>query len=108
MGKKVQLTCDEMIKKVVDTFVVGSDEKFLKKVEKTAKGGGLMNEVGKALATKDDKYAFMVAAPLFFFMKSKEVLFREKETDVEYTMPKKEWPKFYQAIKDAVAAELAK
>jgi len=104
----VKISCDEMIQKVVDTFIVGADQKFLKKVEKAAKGGGFMNDIGNALSTKDKKYSFIVFAPLFFFMKSKSVFFLDKENNVEYEMPKKEWPKFYQAIKDAVAKEMAK
>lgn len=108
MDKKTMLTCDEMVKKVVDTFVVGSDQKFLKKVEKTAKGGGILNDIGKALSTADKKYAFAVLAPFFFFMKSKEVLFIDTVNNIEYTMPKKEWPQFYQAIKNAISSELTK
>ncbi|MBQ9805340.1 MAG: hypothetical protein IJW49_02365 [Clostridia bacterium] len=108
MAKKMMISCDEMVKKVTEAFIIGADEKFLKKIEKTAKGGGVTNDFGTALSSKDNKYALAVLAPFFFFMKSKEVLFQEKDTKVEYTMPKKEWPKFYQAIKDAVAKEKAK
>ena len=108
MGKTLQLTCDEMVQKIVDNFIVGADPKFLKKVEKAAKGGGMANDFGTALATKDKKYGFIVEAPFFFFMKSKKVTFIDNELNEAYTMPKNEWPKFYQAIKDAVAAEQAK
>ena len=110
MGKTQKIGYEEMSKKVIDAFVIGADEAFLKKVAKTAKGGGgLINTVGKALTTKDNKYSFLVGAPFFFFMKNKSVDFANNESKEMYSLtPTKDWGKFYAAVQTAIAEELKK
>ena len=109
MAKSIKISYKEMADKVISTFVVGADDAFLKKVEKAAKGGGIFNDIGNALTTPDKKYAFFVGAPFFFFMKSKDVCFIEKETKQAYDMkPNSDWKKFYDLVLAAIAEERAK
>ncbi len=110
MKKGVEKLCtwEQMVQMVTDKFITGSDASFLKKVGKTAKGGGLFNDVGNLLESKDKTVTLCVLAPFFFFMKSKTVMFTITKPDenVTYTMDsKKDWPKFYQGVLDAIEKE---
>lgn len=102
---RIEISCEEMVKMVTKEFITGSDAAFLKKVGKTAKGGGMLNDFGRVLCNKDKTFGFCVFKPLFFFM-NKEVIFTDEVNKLSYIMtPKKDWKKFYQAIKDAIAKE---
>lgn len=104
MAKPIKVSCEEIANMVIEHMVVGADEKFLKKLAKTAKGGG---KFGQSLATKDKTYGLYVGSPLFFFMKPRDVLFTD-ETDnkAAYELnDKKEWPKFYELVTAAIQKE---
>ncbi len=102
----IKISCDEMVEMVTREFITGSDPAFLKKVAKTAKGGGIMNDVGKVLRNKSKTFSFVVYKPLFFFMKSRPVYVADDVKKINYLMdPKKDWPKFYENIMKAIANE---
>ncbi len=104
--EKNKISYEKMVELVTKEFIVGSDAAFLKKVEKTAKGGGLLNKSGKALRNKSKTFSLCVFKPLFFFMKSRDVLLVDSVNNVTYDLaPKSDWPKFYEGIVKAIADE---
>ena len=105
----VKISCEEMVAMVTKEFITGSDASFLKKVGKTAKGGGIFNDVGKALRNKSKTFSFCVLQPFFFFMKSKDVILGDEVKKINYQMAsKKDWPRFYEGIMNAIAKESKK
>ena len=84
--KKIKISCEEMITMVTKEFIIGSDTKYLKKVEKTAKGGGIFNDVGKSLRNNSKTFSFCVLQPLFFFMKSKDVIIIDEKNKIMHLM----------------------
>ena len=104
--QNLKISCEEMVKMVTKEFIAGSDSAFLKKVEKTAKGGGMLNDVGKALHNKNQTFTFEVLKPLFVSMKGKDVVLYDRENDIVYDMDSKpDSPKFYEGIVNAIAKE---
>ena len=102
----VKISCEEMVTMVTKEFITGQEPAFLRKVEKAAKGGGMLNDMGDVLTNKSKTFSLCVLKPLFFFMKSKDVILSDKVQKIDYEMdPKKDWPKFYEGIVNAIAKE---
>ena len=99
MASTIKTSYDEIAKLVAREFIAGADKAFLKKVEKTAKGGGFF--APKTLTSKNKNFILFVGKrPKFlFWLNHKEVWFRDKAKKTVYEMnSKKDWEKFYQAV----------
>ncbi|MBE6586512.1 MAG: hypothetical protein E7645_08380 [Ruminococcaceae bacterium] len=97
-----KVSCEEMVAIVAREFIKGADEKFLRKIEKTAKGGSNP----KSLYSKNEEFFLIVSDKTFFFGSSRDVMIVVENSSVTYQLASaKEWRNFYEGIKQEIAKE---
>lgn len=101
----LKVSAEELAKMVEREFIANADQKFLKKVLKTAKGG---IRFAKTLKTEDKKFTLFVGSALFYVIPLKTVsVFSEEENKLYVLEKDKYWKAFYTAVKSAVDAKQA-
>lgn len=105
----IRISYEQLAEMVTEKFIKNSDDKLLKKVLKTAKGG-YFSYTGKYLTSIDKKYTFHVGTRqhniLFLFGGGMEAYIINNEENKFYQLDKdRNWKKFYKSIISAVNAE---
>lgn len=102
-AERRKVSAEELAQIVEREFVANADEKFLKKVLKTAKGG---IRHSKTLKSADKRFVLIVGFPFFFFLPHKDVTLIDEADNVIYALEKERyWKAFYTAVKAAVEAK---
>lgn len=105
----IRIPYEQLAEIVKEKFIKGSDDNFLKKILKTAKGG-YFSYTGKYLTSVDKKYTFHVGTRqnniLFLFGGGMEAYVLNNEENKFYQLDKdRNWKKFYKAVVSAVNTE---
>lgn len=101
----IRLPYEELAKIVTDEFIKGTDDAWLGKVLKTAKGGFVIT---KEMKSKNERYDFHVGTRPrgLVWLASKPVWILDNEANRFYQLDKDiRWKKFYNAIEVAVNME---
>ena len=101
----IRLSYEDLAKIVEREFIYGSDDAFLAKVRKTAKGGFV---IPKEMKSKNGKYDFHVGTRPngLLWLSSKPVWLLDREANKFYQLDKNlKWKKFYKAVETAVNKE---
>lgn len=101
----IRLPYEELAKIVTDEFIKGTDDIWLRKVLKTAKGGFLFP---KDMQSKNERYDFHVGTRPhgLVWLGSKPVWILDNEANKFYQLDKNiKWKKFYKTIEAAVKME---
>lgn len=105
----IRISYKQLAEIVKEKFIIGSDDEFLKKVLKTAKGG-YFSYAGKLLNSVDKKYTLSVGTRhnniLFLFGGGMYAYVLDNEENKCYQLDKnRHWKKFYKAVETAINTE---
>ncbi|MDD6563928.1 MAG: hypothetical protein PUF08_02480 [Clostridiales bacterium] len=102
----IRISCEQMAEIVREEFIKGADEEFLRKVSKTAKGGGVITQ--KNLESKNERYTLHVGCIQagVAFGRRKVVWIQDNQANKFYQLDKdRNWKKFYKAVDSDVKME---
>ena len=105
-AETLRLPYAELANIVDQEFIRGADDAFLKKVKKTAKGGGLF--FNREMKSKNERFDFHVGTRPYglAWLPSKPVWVFDREENKFYQLDKNlKWKKFYKAVLETIKTE---
>ena len=102
----IHISYEQLTELVKDEFIKGANDEFLKKVQKTAKGGGWVTK--KDLNSASGRYTLHVGSwnTGYIFGRRKQTYIIDNVENKFYQLDKDgKWKKFYKAVCGAIQME---
>lgn len=105
-AETIRITYQQLAEIVRDEFIKGADDEFLKKVQKTAKGGGWITK--KNLDSASGRYTLHVGCwntGYILGRRKQTYIFDNTENKFYHLNKDGQWKKFYKAVNSEVQME---
>ena len=103
----VNVSYEQLGGMVQEHFIKGAEDKFLKTVQRTAKGGSFSGGI-RTLDTGDNRFRLTVnpgAGSFMVWILGKSVSVVDRVEKKDYTIPGRDWKKFYKLVTRLVEDE---
>ena len=105
-AETVRISYDTLSKIVTDAFIVGAEDDFLQKVQKTVKGGLFFPKELKSQNERYELYVGYMQRGALVGGGGKPAWVFDNEANKFYQLDKdNKWRKFYKAVKEAIKLE---